>query len=101
MHNTFSEMWNESSPKNYLNFRTYIMGITGNDDIFPGGVLYKGVSDKKLSFRGETGAQDSTIPAVDSAFGLDYPRISLTEYLFELRKYRPYHHRNFIDHLVK
>jgi indoleamine 2,3-dioxygenase len=56
MHNTFSEMWNESSPKNYLNFRTYIMGITGNDDIFPGGVLYKGVSDKKLSFRGETGA---------------------------------------------
>jgi hypothetical protein len=38
-------MWSESSPKNYLNFRTFIMGITGNDDIFPGGVLYKGVSD--------------------------------------------------------
>jgi len=32
------------------------MGIKGNDDIFPGGVLYKGVSDVKLSYRGETGA---------------------------------------------
>ena len=56
MSDIFSYMWNESSPKNYLNFRTYIMGITGNDDIFPDGVLYKGVSDQKLSFRGETGA---------------------------------------------
>lgn len=75
------------------------MGIKGNDDIFPGGVLYKGVSDVKLSYRGETGAQDSIIPATDSAFGLDYPQNSLTEYLFELRAYRPFHHRNHIQWL--
>jgi hypothetical protein len=56
MHCVFAEMWGESSPRGYLNFRTFIMGITGNDDIFPGGVLYKGVSTEKLSFRGETGA---------------------------------------------
>lgn len=56
MNEIFSTMWSESSAENYLNFRTFIMGITGNEDIFPGGVLYKGVSEKKLSFRGETGA---------------------------------------------
>jgi len=70
----FDRMWAESSAKNYLNFRTYIMGITGNDDIFPNGVLYKGVSDKPFYFRGETGAQDSIIPSCDSAFNLEYPR---------------------------
>jgi len=56
MSETFALMWAESRPKMYLNFRTFIMGITGNEDIFPGGVLYKGLSDQKLSFRGETGA---------------------------------------------
>ena len=91
-------MWTESNPKNYLNYRTFIMGIQGNDDIFPGGVLYKGVNTKRLSFRGETGAQDSTIPCVDSAFGVKYPRNSLTEeYLFELREYRPSTHQGLID----
>ncbi len=45
MSDIFALMWKESKPKNYLNFRTFIMGIKGNDDIFPGGVLYKGVSD--------------------------------------------------------
>lgn len=52
----FTHMWHESSPKAYLNFRTFIMGITGNEDIFPNGVLYEGVSDIPLSYRGETGA---------------------------------------------
>lgn len=53
-----ARMWNESKPKNYLKYRTFIMGIQGNDDIFPGGgVEYEGVSDgKRLAFRGETGA---------------------------------------------
>jgi hypothetical protein len=41
----FSKMWNVSSPSKYLNFRTFIMGVQGNDDIFPNGVLYKGLSD--------------------------------------------------------
>jgi len=92
MYECMSSMWHECNPKNYLNFRTFIMGIEGNDDIFPGGLLYKGVSEKKLKFRGETGAQDSIIPSVDNAFGLDYPRNELTEYLFSLRKYRPFNH---------
>ena len=56
MHKIMSHMWHESSPKGYLNFRTFIMGIQGNEDIFPNGVLYEGVSEIPLSFRGETGA---------------------------------------------
>ena len=35
----FGDMWKASSPKGYLGFRTFIMGITGNDDIFPRGVV--------------------------------------------------------------
>lgn len=97
MHDIMSTMWKESAPKNYLQYRTFIMGIQGNDDLFPGGVLYEGVSDKKLMFRGATGAQDSMIPCTDSAMGLKYPRNLLTEYLFELRKYRPAPHTELVD----
>jgi indoleamine 2,3-dioxygenase len=82
MNDIFKKIWTVSSPKNYLDFRTFIMGTQGNEDIFPNGVLYKGVWDAPKVFRGETGAQDSIIPSVDNAFGLDYPRNSLTEYLF-------------------
>jgi len=82
MHEIMSAMWHESNPRGYLNFRTFIMGIQGNEDIFPNYVLYKGVSEVPLFYRGETGAQDSIIPSVDTAFGVEYPRNSLTEYLF-------------------
>lgn len=93
MNEIFKKIWTVSAPKEYLEFRTFIMGVHGNDDIFPNGVLYKGVSDTPMRFRGETGAQDSIIPSVDNAMGLTYPRNSLTEYLFEMRKYRPYNHQ--------
>lgn len=99
MNDIFKRMWNVSTPAKYLNFRTFIMGIQGNDDIFPNGVTYKGCSDTPWRFRGETGAQDSIIPATDNAFGLDYPRNTLTEYLFDLRNYRPYYHQKYINSL--
>jgi len=73
------------------------MGITGNKEIFPNGVVYKGCFDNKPQYyRGETGAQDSIIPAMDCALGLEYPRNKLTEYLFDLRNYRPFPHQNYI-----
>jgi indoleamine 2,3-dioxygenase len=56
MNDIFAKMWNVSTPTKYLNFRTFIMGVKGNDDIFPNGVLYKGVSSEPLRYRGETGA---------------------------------------------
>lgn len=93
-------MWNVSNPKGYLNFRTFIMGVKGNDEIFPEGVIYKGLNNNQpLSYRGETGAQDSIIPCVDSAMGVEYPRNSLTEYLYQLRDYRPFNHQNYMNSL--
>jgi indoleamine 2,3-dioxygenase len=57
MNDIFRRMWNVSNPKGYLNFRTFIMGVKGNDEIFPGGVIYKGLNNNEpLSYRGETGA---------------------------------------------
>ncbi len=53
----FNKMWNESIPRNYLNIRTFIMGIKGNNEIFPNGVIYQGVyNNEPQYFRGETGA---------------------------------------------
>jgi len=41
----FNKMWQVSSPTAYLKFRTFIMGIKGNEDIFPEGVVFRGVED--------------------------------------------------------
>jgi len=43
----FNMMWEESNPSKYLDYRTFIMGITGNKEIFPNGVVYKGCFDDK------------------------------------------------------
>ena len=76
-------MWQESAATRYLDYRTFIMGITGNKEIFPNGVVYKGYfNDEPQYYRGETGAQDSIIPAMDCSLGLTYPRNQLTEYLY-------------------
>ena len=46
-------MWNVSKPKSYLKFRTFIMGVKGNEDtIFPNGVSYRGVEDHPRYERG-------------------------------------------------
>jgi len=67
-------MWRESNPSKYLDFRTFIMGITGNVEIFPNGVVYENCfNNEPQYYRGETGAQDSIIPAMDCALGLEYP----------------------------
>lgn len=54
-------MWGNSKPAEYLSFRVFIFGIT-NQSMFPNGVIYDGVEDNKpLSFRGESGANDSIV----------------------------------------
>ena len=67
------------------------MGIKGNKDIFPNGLIYQGVWDEPQFFRGQTGAQDNIIPTADIASGVIhyYPENQLTNYLMDLRKYRP------------
>ncbi|OCK72756.1 hypothetical protein K432DRAFT_411671 [Lepidopterella palustris CBS 459.81] len=53
-------MWNRSKPGSYTGFRTFIFGIT-SQSMFPDGVIYEGVSDEPMSFRGESGANDSMV----------------------------------------
>lgn len=73
------------------------MGIEGNTDLFPKGVVYEGCwDDQPQFFRGETGAQDSLIPTCDSVLNLIYPKNNLTKYLWELRDYRPHDHQAYI-----
>lgn len=86
------QMWNASNYKNYNNFRAFIMGIKGNEKIFGNGVLYEGCTNKELrTYRGQTGAQDDTIPTLDIFTGVVnyYPDNDLTSYLLNLRQYRP------------
>ena len=84
-------MWEASRWKHYNDFRVFIMGIKGNDDIFPNGLLYEGVWDEPKAYRGQTGAQDNIIPTADIASGVIhyYPDNQLTHYLMDLRQYRP------------
>jgi indoleamine 2,3-dioxygenase len=53
-------MWGKSKPGDYTSFRTFIFGIT-SQSMFPHGVVYEGVSDEPMSFRGESGANDSMV----------------------------------------
>ncbi|KAK4956168.1 hypothetical protein LTR66_013349 [Elasticomyces elasticus] len=53
-----NKMWSKSKPGDYTGFRTFIFGITGQS-MFPDGVIYEGVSERPMSFRGESGANDS------------------------------------------
>mmetsp|Transcript_7319 Transcript_7319/g.8397 ORF Transcript_7319/g.8397 Transcript_7319/m.8397 type:complete len:502 (-) Transcript_7319:104-1609(-) len=88
------QMWVASKPENYNDFRVFIMGVAGNKSIFGDGVIYEGVEKYKgepQTPRGQTGAQDDIIPTCDIFSGVTnfYPKNKLTEYLYDLRNYRP------------
>ena len=85
------EMWKASRWNHYNDFRVFIMGVKGNEELFGEGVLYQGVWKEPKQFRGQTGAQDDIIPMEDIFSGVikHYPRNELTKYLLDLRKYRP------------
>jgi len=53
-------MWKKSKPGAYTSFRTFIFGIT-SQSMFPHGVVYEGVSEEPMAFRGESGANDSMV----------------------------------------
>jgi indoleamine 2,3-dioxygenase len=55
-------MWDKSKPNDYDMFRTFIFGIQ-KQTMFPHGVIYEGVSEEPLEFRGESGANDSMVSA--------------------------------------
>ena len=94
-------MWQASRWKHYNDFRVFIMGIKGNDEIFGDGVIYEGVSEEPVQYRGQTGAQDNIIPTADIFTGVIdyYPQNDLTKYLLDLRSYRPKCIQNFLSDL--
>ena len=94
-------MWEASRWKHYNDFRVFIMGIKGNDEIFGDGVIYEGVSEEPVQYRGQTGAQDNIIPTADIFTGVInyYPSNDLTQYLLDLRSYRPKCIQNFLSDL--
>jgi len=86
------EMWTASRHERYNDFRIFIMGIKGNEALYGDGLVYSGCfDDKPQQYRGQTGAQDSVIPMMDIFSGIvdHYPENKLTEYLMDLRTYRP------------
>ncbi|KAI0399554.1 indoleamine 2,3-dioxygenase-like protein [Xylaria palmicola] len=89
-------MWGKSKPRSYTGFRTFIFGIT-SQSMFPDGVVYEGVDGgRPLSFRGESGANDSMIPLLDNLLQIEMPSTPLTEILRDFREYRPSNHRRFL-----
>mmetsp|Transcript_68344 Transcript_68344/g.134340 ORF Transcript_68344/g.134340 Transcript_68344/m.134340 type:complete len:482 (+) Transcript_68344:76-1521(+) len=86
------EMWAASRHERYNDFRIFIMGIKGNEALYGDGLIYEGCFDNQpQQYRGQTGAQDSLIPMMDIFSGIVdyYPENKLTEYLLDLRTYRP------------
>jgi indoleamine 2,3-dioxygenase len=97
-------MWKASNHKNYNNFRAFIMGIKGNIEIFGDGVYYEGSNNQELrTYRGQSGSQDDIIPTVDIFSGLFkyYPDNVLTQYLLDMRQYRPKVVQHFLSDLEK
>ena len=82
----------------YTRVRPYIHGWK-NSPSLPDGLLYEGVSaygGRPQSFRGETGAQSSIIPALDAFLGIVHRSDPLRAYLLEMRDYMPPAHRAFV-----
>lgn len=95
------EMWTASRHERYNDFRIFIMGIKGNESIFSDGLVYEGCGIEPRQYRGQTGAQDNIIPSLDIFTGIVdyYPENKLTEYLMDLRSYRPICVQNFLQDL--
>lgn len=62
-------------------------------------VKYEGVLDGLQTFRGETGAQSSIVPAFQIALGIEHKDSLLTEHLTVMREYMPLQHQKFLTDL--
>jgi indoleamine 2,3-dioxygenase len=100
MHEILLRMPERCDPYVYFRrVRPYIHGWANHPSL-PAGMIYEGVEDFRgvaQSFRGETGAQSSIIPALDAALGIAHAEDILRSYLKEMRDYMPPKHRTFIE----
>lgn len=88
-------------PYIYFNrVRPYIHGWKDNPAL-PNGVIYEGVNEAPLFFKGETGAQSSIIPCFDALLGIQHANNFLKKHLDEMQSYMPPSHRRFLEMLQK
>jgi indoleamine 2,3-dioxygenase len=62
-------------------------------------VVYEGVSEAPMNFRGETGAQSSIMPALVAFMKIPHRASALTEHLVEMRRFMPAAHRALIGEI--
>ncbi len=94
----FSRMPEKCDPYVYYHrVRPFIFGTKDNPDL-KNGLIYDGeFNNKPQFFRGETGAQSSIIPYLDSVLGIYHTEDHLRHYLNEMRDYMPPEHRKMIE----
>lgn len=92
MNATFARMPEDcNSDVYYFKVRPYIFGF--NDVVYEDVAAFGG---QPQSFRGQTGAQSSIIPALVAVFGLEHEQTGLTQHLDIMKNYMPTPHRAFI-----
>jgi indoleamine 2,3-dioxygenase len=72
----------------YHTLRPYLFGFDG--------IIYEGVAEfdgKPMTFRGESGAQSTVIPAIKALIGLQHSHGGLSEDLEDMKSYMPKPHR--------
>lgn len=101
MCDTLDRMPEHCDPYIYFHrVRPYIHGWKNNPAL-PEGLLYESCfNNERQYFRGETGAQSSIVPALDTVFGIQHQEDELSRYLKEMRAYMPFEHRAFLDDLA-
>jgi len=75
----------------YKTFRPYIR--------FFEGVVYEGMAQTPMNFRGETGAQSSLMPALIAFMKIPHRQSALTDHLKDMRRFMPLEHRQLIAEL--
>jgi indoleamine 2,3-dioxygenase len=73
----------------YKTFRPYIR--------FFENVVYEGVDQRPLNFRGETGAQSGIMPTLVALMRIDHRQSVLTDHLADMRRFMPAEHRTLIE----
>ncbi|HUE71854.1 MAG TPA: hypothetical protein VMP01_13290 [Pirellulaceae bacterium] len=73
----------------YKTFRPYIR--------FFENVVYDGVDQRPMNFRGETGAQSSIMPTLVALMKIGHQQSVLTDHLSDMRRFMPREHRAVIE----